>query len=97
MTLHPLSAREAETLAAEMLAWMAADQDLMGRFMGLTGAGLDDLHNRAGEPEFLGSVLDFLLSDEPALLACCEAIGVAPDRPMRARAGLPGGDLPHWT
>lgn len=52
---------------------------------------------RAGDPEFLGFVLDFLLSDEAALVAFAEESGLSPDRPLRARAALPGGQLPHWT
>jgi hypothetical protein len=52
---------------------------------------------RAADPEFLGFVLDFLLSDEAALVAFAEEAGIAPDRPLRARAALPGGELPNWT
>jgi hypothetical protein len=52
---------------------------------------------RAGDPEFLGFVLDFLLSDEAALLDFARETEIPPDRPLRARAALPGGALPHWT
>lgn len=94
---QPLPTDQAELLALQALGWIAGQEDLAGSFLGATGAGVDDLRERAGDPEFLGFVLDFLLSDEEALLAFCQASGVAPDRPMRARAALPGGDLPNWT
>ncbi len=42
-------------------------------------------------------MLDFLLSDEATLMAFAQDAGVSPDRPLRARAALPGGELPHWT
>ena len=62
-----------------------------------SGVSADELRDRAADPEFLGFVLDFLLSDEAALLAFAHEAGLSPDRPLRARAALPGGELPHWT
>ena len=61
------------------------------------GAAPGDLRSRAGDPEFLGFVLDFLLADEKSLVAFTASESVSPDAPMRARAALPGGDLPNWT
>ena len=87
----------AEMLAIRALGWIAADDELAGAFLGASGAAAGDLRERAGDPEFLGFVLDFLLADEAALLAFCEATDTPPDAPMRARAQLPGGDLPNWT
>lgn len=91
----PLEA--AELTGLEALGWIAGQAELAGRFLDAAGAGPDELRARAGDPEFLGFVLDFLLADEAALLAFARDSGVAPDRPLRARAALPGGQLPHWT
>ena len=88
---------EAEALALRALAWMAADAALTGRFLAAAGTGPGELRARAGDPEFLGFVLDFLLGDEAALIAFAADEGIDPDLPLRARAALPGGDLPHWT
>ena len=88
---------QAEALAVRALGWMAADPDLIGGFLASAGAGPADLRARAAEPEFLGFVLDFLLSNETALIAFAGAENIPPDLPMRARAALPGGDLPNWT
>ncbi len=91
-------AREpAETLALRALGWIAADDELAGRFLASAGAAPGDLRSRAGDPEFLGFVLDFLLADEKSLVAFTASESVSPDAPMRARAALPGGDLPNWT
>ncbi len=97
MAAGPMPRGDAEALAARALAWMAGDSELLGRFLALSGAGPEDLRAQAGEPEFLGFVLDFLVSDERALVAFAEAEQVAPDLALRARAALPGGDLPEWT
>ena len=97
MRPEPMARPRAEALAVQALVWMAGDADLVGRFLAATGAGPADLRARAAEPEFLGFVLDFLLSDEAALVAFAAAENIRPELPMRARAALPGGELPHWT
>lgn len=92
-----MTPKTAEALAIEALTWLAADADLLGPFMAEAGAGPAELRARAAEPEFLGFVLDHLLSDESRLMAFCDDHQHPYDAPMRARAALPGGDLPHWT
>ena len=96
-TLTPLPREAAEVLALSALGWIAADPERAGRFFALAGTGADEMRARAQDPDYLGAVLDYLLMDEPLMLVFCEEAGVAPDRPMRARAGLPGGDIPNWT
>lgn len=96
-TPQPLPREAAETIGVRALGWIAGQPDLAGRFLAAAGASPDDMRARAGEPEFLGFVLDFLLADEEALVAFARDAGIAPDRPLRARAALPGGDLPNWT
>ena len=97
MAAGPMARGDAEALAARALAWMAGDAGMIGRFLASSGAGSGDLRAQVGDPVFLGFVLDFLVSDESALLAFAEAERVTPDLAMRARAALPGGDLPEWT
>ena len=97
MRPQPMARPQAEALAVQALVWMAGDADLVGRFLAATGAEPADLRARAAEPEFLGFVLDFLLADEAALVAFAAAERIPPEAPMRARAALPGGALPHWT
>jgi len=97
MRPEPMARPQAEALAVQALVWMAGDADLVGRFLAATGAGPADLRARAADPEFLGFVLDFLLSDEAALVAFAAVERIRPEQPMRARAALPGGELPNWT
>jgi len=87
----------AEAVAIKALVWIAERDELASSFLGASGAAADELRSRAADPEFLGFVLDFLLSDEEALLGFCEDVAIKPDTPMRARAALPGGDMPNWT
>jgi hypothetical protein len=87
----------AELLALRALAWLAGNEELLAVFMGSTGLAPEDLARQAAEPEFLGSVLDFLLMDDAWIVAFCDATGVRYDAPMQARAVLPGGEATHWT
>ncbi len=87
----------AEELALEVLAWLVGNDDLLPVFMGATGAGAGDLKQRAGEAEFLASVLDFLLMDDAWVMAFCAASGHPCAAPMQARAALPGGVDVSWT
>ncbi len=91
------SADAAETLALQALAWLIADEDLLGVFLGASGAGEDDLRARAQDGEFLGSVLDFLMLDDAWVMRFCDAQAIPYDRVMLARAALPGGAQVNWT
>lgn len=84
-------------VAEKGLIWLAGEPDAMGAFLAASGLAPSDLRARVEDPEFLGFVLDFLLGDEGMLLAFCAEAGVAPVDPARARAALPGGDVPDWT
>ncbi len=87
----------AETLALQALGWIAAHDDLFPVFLGSTGASATDIATRAGEAEFLGAVLDFLLMDDAWITGFCDSAGIAYTLPMQARAALPGGGQAHWT
>ena len=92
-----MKSEAAQHIAIQALQWIASDSELCGQFLGHCGASAEDLRTRAAEPEFLGFVLDFLLLDDSFVLAFSERAGIPPETPMRARAALPGGDLPNWT
>ncbi|MEM1077352.1 MAG: DUF3572 domain-containing protein [Pseudomonadota bacterium] len=87
----------AEAIALQALGWIAGQDDLMGIFLGATGADLTTVRARADEPEFLVSVLEFLTMDDEWVVGFCDAAGIGYDTPMRARAALPGGAEMHWT
>jgi hypothetical protein len=92
-----MSPDQAETLALQALAHLAGDPDLLGAFLGATGADLAGLRAGARDPAFLGAVLDFLLQEDARVLAFAAAAGVPPTLPAQARAALPGGHAWHWT
>lgn len=80
---------DAQAIAFQAIAFIASDEELLSRFVALTGCGQDEILSRIGEDSFLGGVLDFILADEPTLISFAETTGLAPETPMAARARLP--------
>lgn len=95
--MTPLSQDSAELLAIEALSWLVGNDDLLPVFLGASGASENDLRQRAKDPDFLASVLDFLLMDDAWIAEFCASAGYNPEFPMRARAALPGGAQVNWT
>lgn len=87
-----MDATQAEALALRALAWIAADDDRLMRFLALAGTGLDEVRSRAADPAFLGGVLDCLLGDEGWVLDFAAEAGIDPALPAAARRRLPGGE-----
>lgn len=87
----------AETIALECLAWLAGEDDLMPVFLGASGATEADLRQRAGESDFLTSVLEFITMDDQWVVRCCDARGLRYEEPMMAMARLQGAGRTHWT
>ncbi len=87
----------AETLALDALGWLAADEGRLAGFLAAAGIAPRDLGARAAQPEVLAAVLDHILGDEAAVLGAARDLGIPPAAFARARAVLPGGDVPHWT
>lgn len=91
------SSDAAETLGLRALTWLVGNEDLLPVFLGATGACEGDLRDRAGDPEFLGSVLDFLMMDDAWVVGFCDAHALPYEHPMLARVALPGGQQVDWT
>lgn len=84
-----LTRDDVQAVALKAVAFIAADDELLPRFVALSGCGVDDIRRRIADASFLGGVLDFILADEPTLLAFVAAADLAPETPMAARAKLP--------
>ncbi|SPJ31110.1 DUF3572 domain-containing protein [Falsiruegeria mediterranea] len=93
----PFSADSAETLALKALSWLIGNDELLPVFLGSTGASEADVKTQMSNPEFLGSVLDFLMMDDAWIVAFCDANTIPYDHPMQARAVLAGPADMHWT
>ncbi|MFE3837121.1 DUF3572 domain-containing protein [Pseudogemmobacter sonorensis] len=87
----------AQIVAFQGLEWLAEDRDRIEAFVLQTGIAPRDLARHAAEPEMLAAVLDFLLADDGLVLAFAAHAALSPEGVWRARAALPGGEVPNWT
>lgn len=87
----------AEILALRVLGWMASDPELIETFLNASGADQGQIAALARDPQFLAAVVDFCLETDARVIACAAALGLPPTEIAAARAGLPGGQDPHWT
>ena len=80
----------AQTLALKALAHLAGDGENLLRFLKVSGLEPDDLKQRAGDPELLAAVIDFLLTDEALCTGFLAAERIEPKMLHAARRALPG-------
>ena len=92
-----MTSDRAETVALQALGWLAGNEELCPVFLGATGASPEDLRDRATDPAFLGSILEFVTMDDAWIIAFCDATRLDYDIPLRARYALPGAAEMHWT
>jgi hypothetical protein len=75
----PLSLETAEGIAAQGLAFLAAESGGLQAFMALTGLTPGELRARAESRELLAAVLEHLSADESLLLVFATGAHVAPE------------------
>jgi hypothetical protein len=79
---------DATTLALSALAWTLSDPARADRLLALTGLDADELRARAGDQALLAAVLNFLAQHEPDLIACADALEIAPETLVKAQQEL---------
>ena len=84
----------AETIALRAAGHLFSDDRAIAGFLATTGATPENLRASIYETGTLVGILDYLLADEARLLAFCDAEGLSPEAPGRARQVLaPEGDF----
>jgi hypothetical protein len=83
---------DAESLAVEALGFMAADPELLSRFLAITGIEAADIRAAASQRGFLAGVLAFIAAHEPTLVAFAAAASRQPAAILTAMHALPGGE-----
>lgn len=96
--MNPADAKkgeDAQGLAVQALAFIAADPQLLPRFLALTGIEPAGIRAAAREPGFMAGVLHFILAHEPTLLAFAASAEIRPAAVGDALRALPEGDERH--
>ncbi|MBL4600589.1 MAG: DUF3572 domain-containing protein [Rhizobiaceae bacterium] len=74
-----------ETLAIQILEYLAGDGEQLQRFMALTGIEIDDIRQMSGTPELSVALFDYILGNEPTLLSFTSERAIAPESILKAR------------
>ena len=95
MTDNRQERENAEALAIRALGFVAADPELLPRFLAITGIEAGAIRQAAREPGFLAGVLQFIAAHEPTLMRFSEESGIPPQQVSAALRALPFGDDSH--
>src|SRR6202161_1344930 len=94
MTKRTHNAREvAEIVAIQALSFVAGDPERLGAFLAESGIGPETLRGAAADPQFLASVLDFVMRDDATVKAFAEASELHPTNIAAAHQAL---NDPEW-
>jgi hypothetical protein len=80
----------AEIVAIQALSFVAGDPERLGLFLAESGIGPETLRSAAADPQFLVSVLDFVLRDDETVKAFAGASEHHPTTIAAAREALDG-------
>ena len=83
----------AEIVAIQALSFVAGDPERLGLFLAESGLGPETLRTAAADPQFLGSVLDFVLRDDATVKAFASVSQLHPTNIAAAAQALSD---PQW-
>jgi Protein of unknown function (DUF3572) len=78
----------AEIVAIQALSFVAGEPERLGLFLSESGIGPETLRSAASDPQFLVSVLDFVLRDDETVQAFCAVSELHPTNIAAARQAL---------
>jgi len=78
----------AEIVAIQALSFVAGDAERLGLFLAESGLGPETLRTAAADPQFLGSVLDFVLRDDATVKAFAAVSQLHPTNVAAAHQAL---------
>jgi hypothetical protein len=84
-------AEVAEIVAIQALSFVAGEPERLGLFLAESGIGPETLRSAASDPQFLVSVLDFVLRDDETVKAFAQASQHHPTTIAAARQALGEG------
>jgi hypothetical protein len=83
----------AEIVAVQALGFIAGEPERLGLFLAESGIGPETLRTAASDPQFLASVLDFVMRDDATVKAFAAASQLHPTNIAAAHQAL---NDPQW-
>ena len=94
---HSKPREVSEIVAIQALGFIASDPGRLGAFLSETGIGPETLRAAATDPQFLVSVLDFVLRDDKTVKAFAQTSDLHPTTIAAARQALADPDIARET
>ncbi|WP_201831888.1 DUF3572 domain-containing protein [Microvirga zambiensis] len=85
--LKRVTREQAENVAVGAFSFITSDDERLSRFLAVSGLRPDTIRDAASSPGFLAGILDYVVSDEPLLIALAKELDTKPEHIMQA----------HWT
>lgn len=76
---------EEDLLAIRALTFIGSDPERAQRFFAVSGLVPGNLRKAASDPAFLTGVMDYLVADEPLLMAFAKAASLDPEAVVRTQ------------
>ena len=86
--LKRVTREEAENVAVGAFSFIIADEERLGRFLAVSGLQPDTIRSAATSPGFFAGILDYVVSDEPLLVALAKELNTKPEHIMSAHRTL---------
>ncbi len=85
--LKRVTREEAENVALGAFLFLTSDEERLSRFLAVSGLRPETIRSAASSPGFFAGILDYVVSDEPLLIALAKELNAKPEHIMEA----------HWT
>jgi hypothetical protein len=82
-----------ENLVVQLMVFLGGRPEDMERFFALSGVAPAELRTRVSDPSFQDGLFDYVMANEPLLLAFCEEYGLEPASVARQAQSGSSGDL----
>jgi hypothetical protein len=86
--LKRVTREQAENVAVGAFSFITSDEERLGRFLAVSGLRPDTIRDAASSPGFLAGILDYVVSDEPLLMALAKEMDTRPEHIMQAHLTL---------
>ena len=82
----------AYTIGLKAITYILGEEDLLSRFIALSGIGENEIVESLQDPNFLSASLDFLLNNEKDLISFCDDSNIDRNEPWNASRILGGNN-----
>lgn len=89
-----MKTENAQIIGLQAITYIMEDEDLLARFIALSGSSQEEIRDKVQDKYFLSSCLEFLLGNEKDLLSFCVDSNINPTHPMQAFESLGGNN--NW-